>query len=184
MMMCGLIARSARHARGMVGGRTRRLFRRLFTELNLADAATVVSCSPVWRLHARRLRGVRAARTPVLIPDGERAKTLATVARIYDALSRGGWIDRPHLLAFGGGVVGDVAGFAAASYLRGIPLVQIPTTVLAQVDSAIGGKVGVNLPKGKNLSAHGFIQRRWSSAIRRCWRHSARASFDRDSTRS
>jgi 3-dehydroquinate synthase len=135
----------------LVGAGTLSTLPRLLTELNLGDAATVVSCSPVWRLHARRLRGVRAARNPVLIPDGERAKTLATVARIYDALLARRMDRSATLLAFGGGVVGDVAGFAAASYLRGIPLVQIPTTVLAQVDSAIGGKVGVNLPKGKNL---------------------------------
>jgi len=135
----------------LVGAGSLSALPRLLGDMDLADAVTVVSCSPVWRLHARRLRGVRAARTPVLIPDGERAKTLATVARIYDALLARRMDRSGTLLAFGGGVVGDVAGFAAASYLRGIRLVQIPTTVLAQVDSAIGGKVGVNLPKGKNL---------------------------------
>jgi 3-dehydroquinate synthase len=111
----------------------------------------VVSCPPVWRLHGKRLRGVAPTKSVVLIADGERAKTLATVERIYDALIRRR-IDRSDaLIAFGGGVVGDVAGFAAATYLRGITLVQVPTTLLAQVDSAIGGKVGVNLPAGKNL---------------------------------
>jgi 3-dehydroquinate synthase len=134
-----------------VGAGALSLLPRLLADMDLADAATVVSCPPVWQRHARRLRGVPGARSPVLIPDGERAKTLATVAGIYDALLARRTDRSAALLAFGGGVVGDVAGFAAASYLRGLPLVQIPTTVLAQVDSAIGGKVGVNLPQGKNL---------------------------------
>jgi len=111
----------------------------------------VVSCPPVWRRHGGRLGQVTTAGPAVLIGDGERAKNLTSIRRIYDAcverrLDRGSTI-----VAFGGGVVGDVAGFAAATYLRGIRLVQVPTTLLAQVDSAIGGKVGVNLPAGKNL---------------------------------
>jgi 3-dehydroquinate synthase len=110
----------------------------------------VVSCPPVWRLQSARLRGVRAGE-PVLLGDGERAKTLTSVRRIYDACTARGLDRGGTIVAFGGGVVGDVAGFAAASYLRGIRLVQVPTTLLAQVDSAIGGKVGVNLPAGKNL---------------------------------
>jgi 3-dehydroquinate synthase len=73
------------------------------------------------------------------------------VSRIYDALIRGGADRGSALLAFGGGFIGDTAGFAAATYLRGMSLVQIPTTLLAQVDSSVGGKVGVNLPTGKNL---------------------------------
>ena len=88
---------------------------------------------------------------PALIPDGERAKTLQTVARLYDACVRQRLDRSAAIVAFGGGVVGDVAGFAAATYLRGIRLVQVPTTLLAQVDSSVGGKVGVNLPSGKNL---------------------------------
>jgi 3-dehydroquinate synthase len=110
----------------------------------------VVSNPTVWRHHgtlvARSLPG-----QPILIPDGERHKTVATVSKIYDALIQGGADRGSTLVAIGGGVVGDTAGFAAASFLRGIPLVHVPTTLLAQVDSAIGGKVGVNHPLGKNL---------------------------------
>ena len=73
------------------------------------------------------------------------------MSRIYDALIRGGADRGSTVVAVGGGVVGDTAGFAAASFLRGIALVQVPTTLLAQVDSAIGGKVGVNHALGKNL---------------------------------
>jgi 3-dehydroquinate synthase len=111
-----------------------------------------VSSRPVWRLQGRRLRSLAGARRPVLIADGERAKTLATVARLYDAFVAHGLDRSGAVVAFGGGVVGDVTGFAAATFLRGIRLVQIPTTLLAQVDSAIGGKTGVNLKAGKNLA--------------------------------
>ncbi len=85
------------------------------------------------------------------IPDGEEFKTLATVNTVYDALMVAGFDRGCGLLALGGGVVGDLAGFVAATFLRGIPFVQIPTTLLAQVDSSVGGKTGVNHPLGKNL---------------------------------
>jgi 3-dehydroquinate synthase len=123
----------------------------LLAEHKLAGETLVVSCPPVWRLHGRRLADLAGKDGPVLIPDGERAKTLPTVTRIYEALVKRRFDRSATLIAFGGGVVGDVAGFAAATYLRGIRLVQVPTTLLAQVDSAVGGKVGVNLAAGKNL---------------------------------
>jgi len=110
----------------------------------------IVSSPPIWKLHGGDFEHV-TREEPILIPDGERHKQTATVARIYDALVRAGADRASTLIAVGGGVVGDVAGFAAATYLRGIPVVQVPTTLLAQVDSAIGGKVGVNHPLGKNL---------------------------------
>jgi 3-dehydroquinate synthase len=112
----------------------------------------VISCPPVWRFHGKRLRAIAGGTSgPALIPDGERAKTLQTVSRLYETFVKRRLDRSSSIIAFGGGVVGDVAGFAAASFLRGLDLVQLPTTLLAQVDSAIGGKVGVNLPSGKNL---------------------------------
>jgi len=85
------------------------------------------------------------------IPDGEEYKTLSTVARLYDAALDAALERGDAVLALGGGVVGDVAGFLAATYMRGVAFVQVPTTLLAQVDSSVGGKVGVNHPRGKNL---------------------------------
>jgi 3-dehydroquinate synthase len=118
----------------------------------LTEQALVVSVPPVWRRHARRFRALLPPRVrPTLLPDGERYKTLRTVERIYGECLRRRLDRSGSVIAVGGGVVGDVAGFAAATYLRGIRIVQVPTTLLAQVDSAIGGKVGVNLPAGKNL---------------------------------
>jgi 3-dehydroquinate synthase len=110
----------------------------------------VVSTPPVWASHAETFSGL-TGEEPILLPDGERHKTLGTVSRIYDALVRASADRATCLLAIGGGVVGDVAGFAAATYLRGVPVVQVPTTLLAQVDSGVGGKTGVNHPLGKNL---------------------------------
>jgi 3-dehydroquinate synthase len=111
----------------------------------------IVSSPLVWRLHGPRVARAIKGAEPILVPDGERHKHLPTVVRIYDALVRANADRACTLVTFGGGVIGDMAGFAAATYLRGIALVHVPTTLLAQVDSAIGGKVGVNHSLGKNL---------------------------------
>lgn len=87
----------------------------------------------------------------VIIPDGERYKTLATVEKVYHQLIRFKADRKTGLICLGGGVVGDIGGFVAATYMRGIPFYQIPTTLLAMVDSSVGGKTGVDLPSGKNL---------------------------------
>ncbi len=87
----------------------------------------------------------------VVLPDGEQYKTLATVDRIFTALLEHRFNRRCTLVALGGGVVGDITGFAAACYQRGVHFIQIPTTLLAQVDSSVGGKTGVNHPLGKNM---------------------------------
>jgi 3-dehydroquinate synthase len=87
----------------------------------------------------------------VILPDGEQFKTLDTVSRIFDKLLLGKFSRNATLIALGGGVIGDMGGFAAACYQRGIAFLQIPTTLLAQVDSSVGGKTGVNHPLGKNM---------------------------------
>ena len=89
--------------------------------------------------------------TPVLVPDGESHKNLQSLSTLYDRLIAERFERSACIVALGGGVIGDLAGFAAATYLRGVPYVQIPTTLLAQVDSSVGGKTGVNHKDGKNL---------------------------------
>ena len=85
------------------------------------------------------------------IPSGERQKNLETVRRLYDLLVDARFERKSPVIALGGGVVGDTAGFVASTYLRGVTFIQCPTTLLAMVDASVGGKVGVNLPQGKNL---------------------------------
>ena len=116
------------------------------------DAPVLVSVPPVWRHHAARVKSLAGKAGPVMMADGERAKTLASVSRLYEAFAKRGVSRTSTIVSFGGGVTGDTVGFAAATYLRGLPMVHLPTTLLAQVDSAIGGKVGVNLAAGKNLA--------------------------------
>ncbi len=114
----------------------------------------VVSSPKVWRAVGKiAQRGLRLSNQNVvhLFNDAESAKQLGSVEQIVRSLCRARADRKTLIVAVGGGVVGDVAGFAAASYLRGVALVHIPTTLVAQVDSSIGGKTGVNLPEGKNL---------------------------------
>lgn len=89
--------------------------------------------------------------TPIILPPGERTKTLATIGKVLDVLARHKFERQSLLLALGGGVIGDITGFAAAIYQRGIPFIQVPTTLVAQVDSSVGGKTGVDHRLGKNL---------------------------------
>ena len=98
----------------------------------------------------RYLDRLPACTAAVTMPPGESAKTLATAERLLRGLARAGLAHDDHVVALGGGVVGDVAGFCAAVYQRGVGVVQVPTTLVAQVDSAYGGKTGVDLPEGKN----------------------------------
>jgi shikimate kinase/3-dehydroquinate synthase len=106
-----------------------------------------VTDQTVGRLHRESLGELEAV---VKVEPGEGAKTLANAERILRALADAGMTRSDHLVALGGGVVGDLAGFCAATYQRGVPVVQVPTTLLAQVDSAYGGKTGIDLPEAKN----------------------------------
>jgi len=131
---------------------------RLGDELRARDIGAnvvVVSDENVWPLHGERLmtglRRMGYAPLEVVLPAGERFKTLATVSSLYDrfvdaGLDRGGAV-----VALGGGVITDMAGFAAATYMRGVPYVPVPTSLLAMVDASVGGKVAVDHPHGKNL---------------------------------
>lgn len=128
--------------------------RREISALGKFTSLHVISSPKVWRAvgpHLRRALGGSKAFTLHLFDDAEAAKNLHSVETIAHSLSRARADRKSLLIAAGGGVVGDVAGFAAACYLRGVSLVQVPTTLVAQVDSALGGKTGVNLPVGKNL---------------------------------
>ena len=124
-------------------------------DLGLTGQAAIVTQPALALLYSRSLQaslaaaGIRSAVIPM--PDGEAAKNLATVSMLYDEFFRLGLERSSTVVALGGGVVGDVAGFAAGTYLRGLPVVQVPTTLLAMVDSSTGGKTGVDLPGGKNL---------------------------------
>jgi 3-dehydroquinate synthase len=125
------------------------------SRLGFSGRAALVTNPIVARLYAatvkRSLSQAGFDVLTVIIPDGEQAKTLRSAGVILDRLAAARFERQSVVLALGGGVIGDLAGFAAAVYTRGIPLVQIPTTLVAQVDSSVGGKTGVNLPVGKNL---------------------------------
>jgi shikimate kinase/3-dehydroquinate synthase len=110
----------------------------------------LVSDETVAALYPQRLRYVVGEASPIEILPGEAHKTLASAERVWSELASAGMTRSDHLVALGGGVVGDLAGFCAATYQRGVPVVHIPTTLVAQVDSAYGGKTGVDLPAAKN----------------------------------
>ena len=126
-----------------------------FADLPMGGAAMIVSNITVAPLYAHRLQAALAGRFKVIhtvtLPDGEEHKNWQTLNLIFDALLANECDRKTVLFALGGGVVGDMTGFAAASYMRGIPFIQVPTTLLSQVDSSVGGKTGINHPLGKNM---------------------------------
>ena len=126
-----------------------------FAGVPSASIALIVTNTTVGPLYAARLQRALHARFKsvhiVILPDGEEFKTWQPLNLIFDSLLSNGCDRKTVLFALGGGVVGDMTGFAAASYMRGVPFVQVPTTLLAQVDSSVGGKTGINHPRGKNM---------------------------------
>ena len=142
----GLIETLAPRIERVVGGLPRRIF--------------VLTSPEIWALWGHSMeRSFREAPVVLFLPAGERYKTMASVERLTREMVQAGGDRGSLLIAFGGGIVGDVGGFVAAIFMRGISYIQVPTTFLAQVDSSVGGKVGVNLPEGKNLVGN-FLQPR------------------------
>lgn len=137
----GLLSRLGREVRTVLGPHARR--------------AALISNPIVFEHYGKRalqsLRDEKFKTTPWLMPEGERHKSLRSWEQALKFLTASGLERGDAVVALGGGVVGDLAGFAAASYLRGIAFIQVPTTLLAQIDASVGGKTGVNLPAGKNL---------------------------------
>src|ERR1041384_405492 len=137
----GVLSEVGNEARGVLGEGTRRI--------------ALISNETVFRLFGKQtMSGLNAAGFEVstwLMKDGEQHKSLRSLEQALMFLSRSGLERSDAVIALGGGVVGDLAGFAAASYLRGVAFIQLPTTLLAQIDASVGGKTGVNLPTGKNL---------------------------------
>lgn len=126
--------------------------------LTKSKTLAVITDSHVDALYGQRLEeslktaGFRVHR--LVFPAGEEHKCAASLLELYQSLSDAGITRSDYVIAFGGGVVGDLGGFAAATFLRGIPFIQIPTTIISQVDSSVGGKVGIDLPSGKNQAGN------------------------------
>lgn len=126
----------------------------LFAPLLTGRRVAIVTNETIAPIYLSKVTAtVKGQRAPleIVLPDGEQHKTLTVLSRVFDRLLEARCDRGTMLIALGGGVVGDMAGFAAACYQRGIPFIQIPTTLLAQVDSSVGGKTGVNHPLGKNM---------------------------------
>jgi len=135
---CGLLQTLSPRIERVVGKLPRRVF--------------VLTSAPIWALWSEAFLASFAEEPVVLfLPPGESHKTLASVEKLLRQMVAAGGDRGSLLIAFGGGIVGDVGGFVASIYMRGISYIQVPTTFLAQVDSSVGGKTGVNLPEGKNL---------------------------------
>lgn len=124
-------------------------------KLRLGRDAVIVTNPLIKRLHGKRLfEGLAKAGYSVKffeVPDGEQSKSAAVAFRLMEQIARYDVRRKIFIVAFGGGVIGDLAGYVAAAYKRGVPYIQVPTTLLAQIDSSIGGKVAIDLPVGKNL---------------------------------
>jgi 3-dehydroquinate synthase len=124
-------------------------------QLSRATRIAIITDSKVAGLYVEELKqqlikaGFKV--TAIVIPAGETNKNLATLSSVYEQLAKAGLTRQDLIITLGGGVVGDLGGFAAATFLRGIDFIQVPTTLLAQIDSSVGGKVAVDLPEGKNL---------------------------------
>ena len=117
-----------------------------------ASVVTNTTVAPLYLDSLRAMLQSHGVKTiPIVLPDGEEYKNAETLGLIYDALLTHRCERTTPLIALGGGVIGDMTGYAAATYLRGVPFIQIPTTLLAQVDSSVGGKTGINHPLGKNM---------------------------------
>ena len=128
---------------------------RAFGDLSGGESALIVTNDTVAPLYAAQLQSLLDKRFKhvhtVVLPDGEEHKTWVTLNFVFDALLQHGCDRKTVLFALGGGVVGDMTGFAASAFMRGVPFVQVPTTLLAQVDSSVGGKTAINHPMGKNM---------------------------------
>lgn len=122
---------------------------------DVAGRVAVISNADIWNVYgpavSESLADAQVESLLIEVPDGEQAKSLGQAETVYDRLMEGDITRGCAIVALGGGVIGDLSGFVAATYMRGLPYVQIPTTLLAQVDSSVGGKVAVNHPKCKNL---------------------------------
>ena len=138
----------------LIGVKLEELGQRM-AELRIGKKTAVVTNPTVNKLYGQRVLQSLAASNftamPVEIPDGEQYKTLDWANAVFTALLINTFDRRSPLVALGGGVIGDLTGFAAACYMRGVPFIQVPTTLLAMVDSSVGGKTGVNHPMGKNM---------------------------------
>jgi 3-dehydroquinate synthase len=128
---------------------------KLITEHLAGKHVAIISNTTVAPLYmekvAEQLRNQGYKVVEIILPDGEQYKNSDTLNKIYDALIDARSERSTTLIALGGGVIGDLTGYAAATYLRGVPFIQIPTTLLSQVDSSVGGKTGINHPRGKNM---------------------------------
>lgn len=149
------VALAARGYRILVGTGAGAALGAELAKLRVGRRVALVSDATIQRLHGAPVkRGLVAAGfdvTEILIPEGEQAKTLDVIREVWDLLLEAGCDRTSTVVAVGGGAVGDLAGFAAATYMRGVHFVQVPTTLLAQVDASIGGKTAIDHPRAKNL---------------------------------